>query len=256
VRAVLLALAAAGVGGFLVGPQLALATKRWIGWRVIVPQLTGFVAARGDLPRVPRREVAPARWSTAIAVVTAVAFGLAALRIGWSAGLLPVLVLTAGMVAVSIVDLQCWRIPTRFVYLTAAGVVVALGAEAVSDGEPGILTGAAVGFAVYLVVLGTMHLASRRMMGFGDVRLGALIGLVVGSAGWQEAQLLTGALSWSLFGLMLSSLVGTVAGAVTLVARRRARSGSRSGPSIWREPFPYGPWLCLGAYIALLLAAP
>jgi leader peptidase (prepilin peptidase)/N-methyltransferase len=253
VQAVLLAVAAAGGGAFLVGPQLALATQRWIGWRVIVPQLTGVVAARKDLPRIPRDQLARPRWATGVSIVVGAAFGVAALRYGWSAGLLPVLVLTAGMVAVSVVDLQCWRIPSRFVYLTALGVLVALVVQALMDDDGALLQGAAVGCAVYLVLLGGMHLLSPRMMGFGDVRLGGLIGLAVGAAGWRETELLLGAVSWSLFAAMLASLIGTIAGAVTLVARRRARSSSRSS-SIWREPFPYGPWLCLGAYCALLIA--
>lgn len=249
--ALALALCAALVGGFVVGPFVALAAQHWIGWRVIVPQLTGYVAPRREISGLDRREWRKPRWAVPISVVTAIALGLAALRLGWSAALLPLLALSAGMVAVSVVDLQCWRIPTLFVYATAAAVLVGLGVEAVVDGDSAVLTAAAIGTGVYLAILGGMHLVSPRMMGFGDVRLGGVIGLVVGPAGWRESELLMGAFSWSLLGIMLASVFGTVAGGVVLVLRRRS-SGPSSG--LLKEPFPYGPWLCLGGYLTVLLA--
>lgn len=188
-----------------------------------------------------------------IAVVTGLLYALVTLRLGWSAALVPVLVLVAGLVAVSAVDLVCWRIPARFVYLTGLGALAGMVVAALVADETGSLGGAAVGAGAYLMVLGGMHLLAPSQMGFGDVRLGALIGMVVGWLGWDATYPIGAALSWTLFALTLASLVGGVAGAVVLVVRRRKRAWSGR---MWREAYPFGPWLCIGAVAAILAAGP
>jgi leader peptidase (prepilin peptidase)/N-methyltransferase len=250
---VALAVLAGVLGGLVVGPRIAETVQRWIGWRVVLPLLLGWVP--------PRSETRPARigasahppYQRSISVVTGVMFALVTLRFGWSVALPPVLILVAGLVALSTVDLVCWRVPSRFVYWTGAGVVGGLAIAAAAIGEPGSLVGAAVGGGVYLAMLGVMHLAAPGQMGFGDVRLGALIGLVVGWMGWDSAYPVYGPLGWALFGLIVASLLGTVAGLVVLAVRHRAK---RLSGRFWRESYPYGPWLCLGGLIAILAAAP
>ncbi len=186
-------------------------------------------------------------------MATGLLFAVVGLRVGWSAALVPVLVLVAGLVAVSAVDLLCWRIPARFVYLTGLGALAGMVAAALVAGEPRSLVGAAAGAGVYLSVLGGMHLIAPGQMGFGDVRLGGLIGLVVGWIGWDADHPIGASLSWALFALTLASFVGAVAGVVVLVLRRRAR---RLSGRVWREAYPFGPWLCAGAVAAILAAAP
>jgi leader peptidase (prepilin peptidase)/N-methyltransferase len=270
-----LALLLAVVGGLAVGPLLAHAVLRWIGWRVVLPQLSGTVAPRAELGRprarcaacgaVLARPVLPlpthgwlalggrcpepacrrpvARWVLAVELATAVLWGLAGLRIGWSIDLLPVLVLFAGLVAASAVDLTCWRIPSRFVYLTGAGVVVTMVVAALVDGHPAALGGAALGAGLYLLFLGSMWLISPRLLGFGDVRLGVLIGLVVGWVGWSEAEPVLDPLGAVVQALLAAGVLGSLVGLVLLVVRRR------------NQPFPFGPWLSLGGVLAILLAA-
>jgi prepilin signal peptidase PulO-like enzyme (type II secretory pathway) len=103
-----------------------------------------------------------------VEVATGSAFGVAALRFGWSPTLVPVLVLAAGLVAASTVDLACSRIPTRFVHLTGAGLVASISLVTLVDGEPSRLVGAGVGAATALGLLGAFYLAVQ-MLGGGGV---------------------------------------------------------------------------------------
>jgi leader peptidase (prepilin peptidase)/N-methyltransferase len=248
------ALASGVAGVWLVGPWLARAVQRWIGWRVVLPLLLGWVPAWPAVKeRPPRGGWAGPPYRGPVRMATGVAFAVVGLRLGWSIALLPVLSLVCGLVAIATVDLVCWRIPSRFVYVTGAAVLAGAAIGAVVAGEPRSLQGAAVGAAAYLVFLGGMHLVSPRLLGFGDVRLGGLIGLGVGWMGWDATFPVSQPLSWALFSMVVASLAALAAGLVVLAVRRRQR---RLSGRVWREPFPYGPWLCLGALVAILAAAP
>ena len=270
---VVLAVGLALVGVLVVGPFVNYVVLRWVGWRVVLPQFTGAVASSAELGR-PRvgcsacgaalaRPVLPVRtfswlalggrcpscgtpiagrWPLAIELVTGTLWGLVGLAAGWSAGLVPVLVLVSGLVAASAVDLACGRIPTRFVYLTGVPVGLAMVVAAVVDGEPGSLVGGLVGAGLVLVTLGSLWLVSPRMLGFGDVRLGTLIGLVVGWVGWTADEPVLDPLTWVVRAMLVAGVLGSIAGGVLVVVRRRNQS------------YPFGPWLSLGGVVALLLA--
>jgi len=172
-----------------------------------------------------------------------VLWGLAGVAVGWSASLVAVLLFLTGLVAASAVDLACGRIPTRFVYLTGVPVGVAMVVASLVDGEPGSLAGGLVGAGLVMVTLGSLWLASPRMLGFGDVRLGTLVGLVVGWVGWTADEPVLDPLTWVVRAMLAAGVLGSIAGGVLLVVRRRNQS------------YPFGPWLSVGGAIAVLLAA-
>jgi leader peptidase (prepilin peptidase)/N-methyltransferase len=271
---VVLALGLALVGGGLVGPYVNHAVLRWIGWRVVLPQLAGVVAPRSALgrprvvcascqaplarPRLPvptfswlglggrcarcRTPIA-GRWPLAVELVVGLLWGLTGLAVGWSAALAPVLLFLTGLVAASSVDLACGRIPTRFVYLTGVPVGAAMVVVSLVDGEPRSLLGGLVGAGVVFVTLGTTWLVSPRALGFGDVRLGTLIGLVVGWVGWTADDPVLDPLTWVVRAMLAAGVLGSLAGGVLLAVRRRNQS------------YPFGPWLSVGGALAVLLAA-
>lgn len=258
---------AALVGAFIVGPFLSDAVLRWVGWRVVLPLLFGRVPRRGELgharpscrrcgsglspwglPALPWLVVLGrcrgcrepiGRWALAVEVSTGVVFGVVTWQLGWSRDLGPALVLCAGLVAISAVDLAYSRIPTRFVYLTALGVAVAGIPKLIA--EPDSIVGAAVGGGLCLVLLGTMHLASPQMLGFGDVRLATLIGAVVGWLAWSSDEPVLSPMGHVVSAMILAGLVGTAAGLVLLAVRRR------------NVAYPFGPCLAAGAVVVLLL---
>lgn len=224
-------------GAFVVGPFVSHAVARWIGWRVALPVLLGYVPRRAALGRQP---VSYRRWGV-VEAMCALTFGIAAWRFGWSLSLVPVLVLSTGMVAASTVDVRCWRIPTRFV--VATGVVALLGVTiaAVVGGQPGSVGGALLGGATYFGLLGALHLASPRQLGRGDVRLGLLIGLVVGWVGWSADEPVAGPLQWVFQAAFAAGVIGLVVGLFLRVLRRS------------NAPYPFAPWMSLGAFLAIMI---
>jgi leader peptidase (prepilin peptidase) / N-methyltransferase len=258
-----------GIG--IVGPALNHAILRWVGWRVVMPHLLGRVPASGELGRSVARcvtcghplspQLAPAalpwllaagrcagcgagrpRWWGAVEAATGLTFGLAAARAGWSATLLPVLTLFAGLVAMSTVDIWAMRIPTRFAHVTAGAVAVTILAATVVDSaiDNDTLRAALVGAAVLGGGLLVLHLISPRMLGFGDVRLAAVAGLVVGWLAWTPAHPVLGPVENALDAALLGGFIGALVG-VALLARRGRN-----------DPFPFGPSLAVGAAVVIL----
>jgi len=169
----------------------------------------------------------------ALGVAVVAAFVAAALRLGPSAILPATLALFAGLAPLVACDLEHRVLPRRIVYLTAALAGVALLAAAAGTGawhRLAVAGGCAVGaFAATWVV----HAANPRWLGFGDVRLSALI---AGVLGWQGVSRV-----W--LALVVANLAGlAVMGA--LIALRRARRDS---------PFPFGVFLAVGAVVAALV---
>lgn len=254
--------------GAVVGPLLNHAITWWIGWRVVVPPLLGRVPATAELGHARARcpacdaRLAPAglparpatalrgrctscrgrlpRWLALVEVVTAGLFALAAAVIGPHLALVPILCWLAGLIAMSAVDIAVMRIPTRFVYVTGAAVTVGLLVVSLVDGTPRRMYGAVLGALLYGGMLLVLHLISPRMLGFGDVRLATLVGLAVGWCGWEATHPRLGPVQAVLNAGLLAGLLGSVAGIVLLVQRRRDR------------PFPFGPAVAIsGALVAL-----
>jgi leader peptidase (prepilin peptidase)/N-methyltransferase len=91
------------------------------------------------------------------------------------------------------------------------------------------------GGGAWLLLL-LVHLVSPRGMGFGDVRLAFVLGLFLGWLGYSHVVL----------GLFAGFLLGSVAGIVLVVGRRRSR----------KDAIPFGPFLAAGALLAVLAGTP
>ena len=85
--------------------------------------------------------------------------------------------------------------------------------------------GGAIGFSILLIPA----LVMRKGMGWGDVKMAALIGLMLG-------------FPIVFVGLFLGILLGGIFAALLLLFRKKSR----------KDTIPFGPWLALGAFIALI----
>ncbi|HEY6531349.1 MAG TPA: A24 family peptidase [Acidimicrobiales bacterium] len=142
------------------------------------------------------------------------------------------------LVALSAIDIEHYRLPDLIVLPSLLASVPLIAILSIVDGEAGRIRYALAGAALYFGFLFVAHLISPRGMGFGDVKLAALMGLYVG---WLGASFVD-ALALVLWAMLIGFAVGTVFGIALLVARRRNR------------PFPFGPFLALGAVVAILVS--
>jgi prepilin signal peptidase PulO-like enzyme (type II secretory pathway) len=186
---------------------------------------------------------APAgRWSAGYQLSTAVACAVTVWSFWGAAGLVPVLLLALVVTAVSLVDARLHLIPTRLVQLGlvlgGASVVVA----SVAVGEPWAIVRAVVGALLVSGFLFVMLVVTRGGIGFGDVRLGLLLGLYLG---WLDLRL-------ALYALVVGSLVGVLTGLVGAVLKERsAGRGLLTALTGRSAAFAFGPSLAVGTLLAL-----
>lgn len=145
------------------------------------------------------------------------------------------LAFVAMLVGASFIDLKHFIIPDEFsIYAVPAGV---LGAAAIGWLAPGLavswkqsLVGALAGGLVLIVVAGVYWLLRKEEgMGFGDVKLLAMIGSFLGAFPGLFAVLLVG------------SVIGSAVGIALMVTRGHGM----------RTALPFGPFLALGALVQL-----
>ena len=176
----------------------------------------------------------------AIEMLTGMAFVAASLRLGEDAALPAYWAWSAGLLALSAVDLERFILPNKILYptlgLAALGLAVAAALRRDAGDLDGGLVGAAVGGAVGFAVIFVIWFVSPRGMGYGDVRLSGLNGVLLGWLGVGHVAV----------GLFLGFLSASVVGVTLLVARRKGR----------KDPIPFGPFLALGAFAAFLWGRP
>jgi leader peptidase (prepilin peptidase)/N-methyltransferase len=180
-------------------------------------------------------------WYLFLYVAMAVLFTLMGHRFDDDPALLVIgyLVLTAMLVTVSVIDIQCYRLPDRIVLPTLLGSVVLVVVESIRAGEADHIKYAVAGAAIYFLFLLVVHLISPRGMGFGDVKLAAVMGLYLG---WLAPDYLT-TFRLVLWAMLVGFVIGSVAG-IALWAIRGLNAA-----------IPFGPFLAFGALVVVLTSA-
>lgn len=171
-----------------------------------------------------------------VELLTGVLFGVMAARFGFDPALPAFLVFTAFLVALSVIDLDTFLLPKVLVWPAFFSGVVLLTVAAVVDGDWLSLREAAMGSALAFGALFVIHFISPKGMGFGDVRLAAVLGLHLG---WIE--LVTVGL-----GLFLAFLLASVVGIGLIATKRKGR----------KDKVPFGPFLAAGTGVAIVLSEP
>ncbi len=162
---------------------------------------------------------------------TALAFALLAVLLGASWAL-PAYWWAAGVaIALTLTDLDVRRIPDRILGPGVVVTAVLLTAGAFADGEPMALARALGGGTAYFALLFVVALAARGGFGFGDVKLGFLLGMVLAYRSW-------GVLVVGVFGAFAVGGLVAVALLVTRLAKRK-------------DAIPFGPAMVAGAGLAL-----
>lgn len=203
--------------GFAAGALAGLAVRALAGW-------AGRFGHGALVPLVGWVAVA----AVAAAVVAARHPDLRAVVLVW---------MVVALTLLSAVDLSTHRLPNRMLYPLAGAGAVLVVAVALARRQPLELAWAAAGLALgFAPFYAVWFVAPAGAIGFGDVRLMGLVGMHLGVVS-PLLVLLAG---------IVGALAGLVAGLVGMVRAGRSH----------REPFPFGPWLAVGAAVAAAVGTP
>jgi leader peptidase (prepilin peptidase)/N-methyltransferase len=174
-------------------------------------------------------------------VVVALRFGPAVLATDTSlatasavVALVAFLVLSAVSVVLALVDLDTRTLPNRIVLPALAAGILLLGTSSLLVGDYQQLIRAAIGMAALFVLYYILALTGG--MGFGDVKLAAVMGLYLAWLGWGPLAV----------GALAAFVLGGLFGIVLIVIRRAGR----------KTAIPFGPWILAGAWIGVFAGQP
>ena len=171
------------------------------------------------------------------AVVSAACAGLVGAAVGLEWVLVILVPLVPLSVALAVVDWRTRLLPTRLV-LPATGVAILLGLVGWAvTGDVDDLIRAAIALVVVRSVFWALWWFHSAGMGFGDVRLAALLGFALGQLGWGEV----------VVGVYSGFLVFALPGLLLAIARRDR--------GLLKSAFPFGPFMLVGALIGVLVGS-
>ncbi len=167
-----------------------------------------------------------------VELLTGLVFVSMALRFGFDWVLPAYLYFGAVGVALALIDLDVHRLPDALTLPSYPVLGALLLLPTVADGSWGdylrAWLAAAALFGLYFVLV----LVYPSGMGFGDVKLAGVLGLVLGWLGWGVLAV----------GGFLGFLLGAVVGGALMLSHRAGR----------KSKIPFGPFMLLGAWLAVL----
>lgn len=215
------------------GALLAGALAGLLG--ILVPRLIAATPEpdEADDDKEPYADIAATRWLWWLAPLISAGIGAligGAIGVEWP--LLFLVPLVPVGVALALIDWRTRLLPTRIIAPTYLVLIPLVIIAALASDDPRILVRAAIGWALlggaYLLV----WIIYPGGMGYGDVRLSGILGIVLGYLGF--GQLALG--GWSAF------LLGGIGG-LFLIALK----------VIDRKHNPFGPWMLIGAVLGIVL---
>ena len=163
----------------------------------------------------------------ALNAITAALCGIAFWQLGFAPELPAVLTFIFGGVLLSVIDWKVHRLPTRLVYYTLAGVTAGLVFASLVEWDWVPLATALFGAmlfanAFFLIWYVGRNFAGVMLIGFGDVRLAALLGLVLGWYG----------LPYVLYGAIAGNILAMVVVIATCIYKRKLQMRYSFGPPL------------------------
>lgn len=237
---------AAGLAALLLGALLGLLVPRLIG---LIPEPEpdpepeagkDETEAGPELPALPpkilyRTIADEPGLALQASVLSALGCAVVAASVGreWSlVFLLPVVPVGA---ALALVDARTRLLPTRLILPTHAAVIAVAVAVGFATDDTAALIRAGIGMVVVRSIFWVLWWFRSSGMGFGDVRLSALLAFVLGYLGTAELMI----------GIYAGFVVfGVISIGVLLVRRRKAYLKTR---------VPFGPFMLIGALLGIAL---
>ena len=201
---------------------------------ILVPRLIASVPepAAPAADKEPYADIAArAGLARSSAVICAVIGALVGAATGLAWPLLFLVPLVPVGVALALIDWRTRLLPTRIIATTYLVLVPLVVIAALASGEPRLLLRAGIGWAVLGGIYVLLWLVYPAGMGYGDVRLSGILGIVLGYLGWGE--LVLG--GWS--GFLLGGVGGLVLVALKVIDKKHN---------------PFGPWMLIGALVGIV----
>jgi leader peptidase (prepilin peptidase) / N-methyltransferase len=165
-----------------------------------------------------------------------VLFLVVAARFGASWELPAYLVLTAALLAISIIDLEHFIVPDRITAPLTVSALALLGLAALAEGNGWRFGRTLLGGVAFFAFLLLLNILYPKGMGMGDVKLAFSLGLYLGWLGWGQVFL----------GGFLAFLLGAVVGVALIAMKIKSR----------KDFVPFGPFLALGTMLTILWGDP
>ncbi|CAN5561599.1 A24 family peptidase [soil metagenome] len=140
------------------------------------------------------------------------------------------LVFASVSVSLALIDIDTKTLPDRIVFPALVAGAVLLGTSSILIGDIESLVRAGIGMVALFGLYFVLAFFSGGM-GFGDVKLAAVVGLYLAWLGWGSFAV----------GALAAFLLGGLFGIALLVLRRAGR----------RTALPFGPWMLAGAWIGV-----
>ncbi len=162
-----------------------------------------------------------------VETLSAFLFLFSFLRFGLSLELLTFLVFISLLIPISFIDLKTTLIPDS---IAIPGIILGLILSIFRGLALISFIGAAVGaILIIIIIIAGKKIYKQDVMGYGDIRLAAMIGAFVGWGGL-------------LLAIMISSLIGAAYGLIQI----------KKGKLSMKSEIPYGPFLAIGGIISFL----
>ena len=228
---------------------------------VLLASLAGFIGSRVVVAEADAHRMAlPDRWWDPVCEVCGSQLGVTMQRCGTNrhrqrslvavvvvgatigSGAIPLVVPTMwvvpayvvfvlGSILLTVTDLDTKLIPNRILarVLVVGGLLLIVGGLA--NSHPAAVARAFGGGFTYFGIMFVLALIARGALGFGDVKLAALLGGFTGYLGWAQLTI----------GVLGAFLIGGVVSLALLVAGRAGR----------KDAIPFGPFMVAGALLAV-----
>ena len=137
------------------------------------------------------------------------------------------------LVCIFFIDLEHLLIFNRFIIIVGVAGIIAIFFDGYTEGYDHLIGMAAFGGGFALIYYGAILILKREGIGFGDVKLALVAGLLLG---WQK--------------MLLGMLIASVSASIILLILKRVR-GDEDG-----HEYPFGPFLAVGIGGAMLFGEP
>jgi leader peptidase (prepilin peptidase)/N-methyltransferase len=141
------------------------------------------------------------------------------------------LYLAAVSVALALIDLDVRRLPNVIVLPSLLVAAALMSLEGILSGDYSSLIRAGISAAALFAFYFLLAFLYPGGMGFGDVKLAAVLGLYLGWLGWGNL----------IVGTFAAFLLGGLFGIGMMIFRKAGR----------KSTIPFGPWMLLGAWIGI-----